>query len=43
MMLRNLQRARTGIINFTGEGINAGDIVNVKITRAQNFTNRWII
>ena len=32
-------RTRTGrLVNFTGEGINAGDIVNVKITRAQNFS-----
>ena len=32
-------RTRTGrLVNFTGEGISAGDIVNVKITRAQNFS-----
>ena len=32
-------RTRTGrLVNFTGEGINDGDIVNVKITRAQNFS-----
>ena len=32
-------RTRTGrLVNFTGEDINAGDIVNVKITRAQNFS-----
>ena len=32
-------RTRTGrLVNFTGKGINAGDIVNVKITRAQNFS-----
>ena len=32
-------RTRTGrLVNFTGEGINAGDIVNVKITRAQKFS-----
>lgn len=32
-------RTKTGrLVNFTGEGINAGDIVNVKITRAQNFS-----
>ncbi|MFQ6881815.1 tRNA (N6-isopentenyl adenosine(37)-C2)-methylthiotransferase MiaB [Clostridium sp.] len=32
-------RTRTGrLVNFTSEGINAGDIVNVKITRAQNFS-----
>ena len=32
-------RTRTGrLVNFTGENINVGELVNVKITRAQNFS-----
>ena len=32
-------RTRTGrLVNFTGENVNVGELVNVKITRAQNFS-----
>ena len=32
-------RTRNGrLVNFSGEGVNIGDIVNVKITKAQNFS-----
>lgn len=32
-------RTRTGrSVNFTGENVNVGELVNVKITRAQNFS-----
>ena len=32
-------RTRNGrLVNFSGEGVNVGDIVNVKVTKAQNFS-----
>ena len=32
-------RTRNGrLVNFSAEGVNIGDIVNVKITKAQNFS-----
>ena len=32
-------RTRNGrLVNFSGDGVNIGDIVNVKITKAQNFS-----
>lgn len=32
-------RTRNGrLVNFSGEGVNIGDIVNVKVTKAQNFS-----
>ena len=32
-------RTRTGrLVNFTGENVHVGELVNVKITRAQNFS-----
>ena len=32
-------RTRTGrLVNFTGENVNVGELVNVKITRSQNFS-----
>ena len=32
-------RTRTGrLVNFTGENVNVGELVNIKITRAQNFS-----
>ena len=32
-------RTRTGrLVNFTGENVNVGELVNVKISRAQNFS-----
>ena len=32
-------RTRNGrLVNFSVDGVNIGDIVNVKITKAQNFS-----
>ena len=32
-------RTRNGrLVNFTGENVNVGDLVNVKITKALNFS-----